>query len=171
MSAARRATALACAFASAALLAAGCGSEPPATVSRSAFLLPLSAVRHLPAGSPQRSLLAWWRALQSGDRAGVRAALPRGAEGALANLPALASVGVRLRPSIVDVERHGRRAVVYTEMVVRRPIGTPRLAPAVRIPQAFALERRGGRWRLRDAYPLDRLVRAVLRTITRAGQG
>lgn len=167
MSAVRHAACLA--GACAALLAAGCGSEPPATVSGSDLVVPLSVIRQLPAGSPQRALLAWWRALQSGDLARVRAALPRGTEGVLASFPARGFLGVRL--SIVDVERRGRHAVVYAEMVVRRPIGTTRLAPAARIPQAFALALRDGRWRLRDAYPLDRLAHAVLRSIARAGQG
>lgn len=152
-----RAAAAGCACA-AALVVGGCGPAPPATVSPSDLVLPAATVERQPPDSPQRALLAWWRAVQTGDRRAAAAALPRGSARLAALLPSVAGTARRLRPAVVEVDRRGSSAVIYTETLAQRPIGTRRFAPAVPIPQAFVLDRSGGRWRLHDAWGLLRLV-------------
>jgi len=127
-------------------------------------VLTRNAVARLPAGSPERALAAWWRALQTLDERGAQRLLPEGSGKRLKPvLPLLYLTALALRLRVVEVHRTGRRAVVYTEMAGLRPIGARRYVESLSILQGFSMVRNRGGWRLGDDYFFDRIGSALVR--------
>jgi hypothetical protein len=128
------------------------GSEvvPPPVVDK-------RALDRYPKGSPERTVLGWYGALQRGDDIAAsrhytpqaRAATPEGLRHLLAGMgPFVDRVG--LGPISVDAVRPGSVTVV-TDLRVRWEAQNHR-AEELRIPQAFTLTRSHGRWLFADTY-------------------
>jgi hypothetical protein len=125
-----------------------------------------------PVGSSVRSLLAWWRSAQFADVTGVNAGYAESVRHnleAAGNEPEVVSYfagAIRsARPSIIDVERDGSFAVVYSRILFRQPIGLTRYV-VVSVPHAFRLVREQGRWVLADDTYMETSLPKSLRTKT-----
>lgn len=149
-----------------ALAAPGCGGASSASPDRSSASVSAgpAATR---AGSPERAVTTWWRALQGGDVAAAARALP-GEPSLRQGLPVLSALARFLKLEVVAVHRSGRHAVVYTLVVVSRRVGRRRLVKALALPQGFPLVRDGTGWRLQDSFFLTRVGGSVLQA-TRGG--
>ncbi len=145
----------------------GCGKqedrgEGASAVSRSSVLM-RGNVAGLPPGSPERALAAWWRSLHMADVRGAERLLPRQGGSRLAQfLPALFIVIKPVRLRLMEVQRTGSRAVVYTELVVIRPIGRRRSLERASFPQAFPMVRGREGWRLGDSFFFERVAGRLL---------
>jgi hypothetical protein len=105
-------------------------------------------------GSPERAFLAWYRGVQTGDvEAMARTYAPRlrltPAKLRFLRNAALGEIRYLGSPRIIEVERHGREAVVYT-MIPRETRYPNGRREVYRRPRAFRLERTGGAWGLSD---------------------
>lgn len=147
---------------------AGCGDlgarEETDPVQQLQLLRQADLARY-PDGSPARTFLEWWRALQFNspvnaagqyaDRVGLtRRELERQLDAGQGVL------GLRARPRVIDVIESGRRAtvfVLFTE-VERNPNGR---ADTRRSPQSFDLVRERGEWKLSDNRYISRTLRAA----------
>lgn len=149
------------------LLASSCGQEQDrsgASAVRRSAVLTQESVARLPAGSPEKALAAWWRALQTANVNGARRLLPKGSEKRLEpGLPLLFVVTKPVTLRLVEVERAGRRAVVYAELVAFRPIGSRRRVELTSVPQGFPMVEDRAGWRLSDGYFFDRIGTALVR--------
>jgi hypothetical protein len=150
------------ALAAAAAALAGCGggggssSAAPAPAPREAEeLLTAKDVSRYPEGSPARAVLAWWRRAQFADRIGVERAFTKSIRERLHEagnerlaVEFFAAVIRPARPKILDVERDGPTAVVYTQIQY----------VSSSAPRAFRLVREKERWVLDD----DSYMQSVL---------
>ena len=139
---------------SAGLIVGGCGqlgaSWKGTRLEQPAVIAPAEVQRY-PADAPQRSFLAWFRALQLDDTATAAGFYDK----ALGLSPKRVARSRRrarrlLREAgleVVDVSRGGRRATVFTLLTVRRVAPNGRVDAYV-TPQAFDLVRVGGAWKL-----------------------
>jgi hypothetical protein len=163
----------ACGVVVVAALIGGCGASTTPVASGvpvTSNLVSAAEINAMPAGSPQRTLLQWWRYIQYNEltdfvsllatplrqqqiRSGQAAADVAGASGALNSA----------RPHITQVTYNGDRATIFTQIVIRQAVGATRYVQ-VRTPQAFALVRQGGAWRMAD----DLYVQLQAETANRA---
>jgi hypothetical protein len=156
------------------LLPAGCsfGGDEVAQKVQQPALLSAASIGRLPAGSPERTLFEWWRAMQFDD---VAAAAPRYASRAsvtAARLDAQLSTAGRAfdpRPRLVEVDRRDGRATVSVLLELRTSNPNGRV-DVTRSARAFALVLEGGRWRLADNRYLEGAVRQQ-RELARALRG
>jgi hypothetical protein len=109
-------------------------------------------------GTPEHALLDWWRHAQYRDLQGVlhyfRAAVREThAESNLSRrkLELVAQTLRYARPDILETERAGDEAVIWTRVRVRRRTGHDRYVPWS-TPHAFAMVREKGEWRLADDF-------------------
>lgn len=157
-----------CAVAAAvALIAvAGCGGgdpPPPGTPSAANNLLTLAKVHGQQHGSPEEALLQWWMDIQYNDLNGYlnglaaplrqqREADPRTRH----NLLLVSGDSIRSQPKLEESRRQAGTATLYTQIQTRQPVGASRFTTSS-TPQAFALIRENGQWKVADdAYVLDR---------------
>ena len=127
------------------LLPAGCsfGGDEVAQRVQQPALLSAASIGRLPAGSPERTLFEWWRAMQFDD---VAAAAPRYARTAgvtAAGLDAQLSTAGRAfdpRPRLVEVDRRDERATVSVLLDLRTSNPNGRV-DVTRSARAFALVR------------------------------
>jgi hypothetical protein len=169
--------AVACGMAALILVAAGCKSAPttagpttttatstrtvtvnaPGPAGPSPYLLSRRKVDAQPAGTPQRALLAWWRAAQFTDyrtylasfTAEFRqklAARPRATKAALVQFGGAITTA---SPKITSVEKRGKARTLYASIAyhVRTKSGW---IVAQSVPRTFTFAREGGKWRLLD---------------------
>jgi ketosteroid isomerase-like protein len=117
------------------------------------------AVERYATGTPERTVLEWFRALQGGEArraAGFYSAglavdeqqIARGRRTAARFFERFSMLGV------LDVSRSADRATVFTEIAARWAAPNGR-GQEVRRPQAFTLVREGDGWRLADDLFLD----------------
>lgn len=142
----------------AASLVSGCGAagaEPRGTERGTAEqLLDDKAIERYAEPSPQRALLAWWRAAQFASptdfldaftvQARERIERDRRFDRALLYF----SGSIRtVRPRIVGVDKKGTRATVYVLIEYRQPVGTRRFV-ATTVPRSFLMTMQHRQWRL-----------------------
>ena len=155
------------------LVLAGCGSSgelaPQQYPGAAEQLLTRSDVERQAAGTPQADLVAWWRGSQFAERgaflrgfaAPVVRRLTEERDLDLDRTLEYFSGSIRVtRPEVVDVQVAGRTATVFTMLHMHQPIGAKRFVTATR-PQAFAMVRERGRWRLADDYFFKMVVAPV----------
>ena len=159
------------------LVVAGCGSghAQPQDLSLTAQqLVSQSEIDRLPAGTPQRLLLEWWRDIQYANLAGYVSAFQPSMQHELRRDPKtnralqwFAGSIRAARPAIVSIAQRDATTTIYTTIKWRTAIGTKRYVTTSR-PQAFVLVRLGGAWRLYD----DSFVQASLpKNLQRASSG
>jgi hypothetical protein len=139
---------------------AACGGSGSTTVVESPGaaeqLVTREEIESLPEGSPERTLLTWWRHAQFAELTGylsyfaedVREEL-EDSESIRKQLPRFASSITLAKPEILEVERDGDRATIFTIVHFRVPVGLTRFISTKR-PQGFALVRENGEWRFLD---------------------
>ena len=151
----------------AALVAAGCGGgEPTETSGRAEQVLTAEQVNEYPEGTPEHALFDWWRHAQHRDLTGVlhyfRADVREEHEGSnlfRRKLGLVAQVLRNARPDILETERSGDEAVVWTRVRSRRETGKNRYVPAS-TPYAFSMVREDGEWRFADDYFFEAVAEA-----------
>lgn len=142
----------------AATLASACGAagaEPRGTArGKAEQLLDDRAIERYAEPSPQRALLAWWRAAQFASRIDYLDAFTVQAreriERDLRLDEALVyfSGSIRtVRPRIVGVDKKGSNATVYALIEYRQPVGTRRFV-ATTVPRSFSMAMQYREWRL-----------------------
>ena len=108
-------------------------------------------VARQPAGAPQRTLLAWFGALQRNDAAAAAMfydpALRVSPDSLRPQRLAAAALLGELGAEIQDVSTDGNRAIVFTRLTARRVAPNGRIDTYVE-PQAFDLVRVNGSWRI-----------------------
>jgi hypothetical protein len=121
------------------------------------------------AGSPERTFLRWWRTLQFTDVRGYMSLLSdslreaRTADGlARVQLPIISQQANTSFPHIERVELVGDQATLYANIEHRTLVGADRYA-STQIPQAFAMVREDGRWRIADDIYVEAAARPQLR--------
>ena len=150
----------------------GCGalsSDEAIRRVQEPLLLSRASVERQPPGTPQRTVFAWWRALQSGDaRAASRyyarsvGMTPTRMERRL-GLGSLA-LGLLGRPRLVDVEGDDRRATVMVVLETRTENPNGRI-DVTRTALSFHLVRTDGDWKLADNRYIDGAVQRLRRSI------
>jgi hypothetical protein len=143
---------------------AGCGSlgQLPGRVEKPQVVT-VKDIDRYPEGSPARTVLLWWRALQF-DNAELAARYyspkldltPKRLEGALVAGPGILGLTADLR--VVDVEKWGRRATVLAMLTkeFRHPNGR---TDKTSVAASFNVVRQGERWFLADNRYIDRILR------------
>jgi hypothetical protein len=155
---------------------AGCsfGGDEPAERVEQPTLLSAARVERLPAGSPERALFEWWRAMQFDDAAAGAHFYAAGAAVTGEQLDrqlGVARAAFRARPGLVDVSRQSERATVAV-LLEQRAVAPNGRVDIKRTPRAFDLIREKGRWRLADNAYLERAVRdqrALARALRKQG--
>lgn len=133
----------------------------PAQLPENKLVSERDVARH-PGGSPERTVLRWWRAMQYGDPA-TAAELYRAAAGITArdvqdDLSQVAGFFRRTYPRIQETSRAGSRAIVY--LVAETASEDKRGKPVqVTRPVALPLVRSSGQWRLANALFVEQLRR------------
>jgi hypothetical protein len=142
------------------LAATACGGSGTTTVvetpGAAQQLVTREDVESLPSGSPERTLLAWWRHAQFAELTGYLSYFAEDVRRKLEDskdireqLPRFASSISLAKPEILEVEREGERATIFTIVHFRVPVGLTRFITTKR-PQGFALIREQGEWRFLD---------------------
>jgi hypothetical protein len=162
----RRLCAVAVAVAVALFAIVGCGGgdpPPPGTPSAANNLVTLAKVHEQRPDSPEEALLQWWMDIQYNNLNGYlnglatplrhqREADPRTTH----NLLLVSGDSIRSQPKLEDSRRQAGAATLYTQIQTRQPVGASRFTTSS-TPQAFALVRENGQWKIADdAYVLDR---------------
>lgn len=119
--------------------------------------------------TPERTVMAWWRAMQYTDARGylsllaapVRTARRRDLAYRI-QLPIIARQVEAAFPHIQDTEITGDTATVFVEIEFRRLVGADKFA-STRLPQAFTLVRESQTWRIADDLFVEAGVVDVLR--------
>ncbi|MDP1846856.1 MAG: hypothetical protein Q8K79_03605 [Solirubrobacteraceae bacterium] len=152
---------------------AGCGGDGELPAKRGlaasiALVSPADIVREKP-HSPERAFLAWWRTLQYTDLRGYLSLLSqplrdaRRADGmARVQLPIISQQVNKTYPHVKRVELAGNRATLYVNVEHRTLVGADRYS-STQIPQAFAMVREDGRWRIADDIYVEAAARPQLR--------
>ncbi len=141
------------------ILLAACGDgELPAKrglPANSALVSTADVVKYKP-HSPQRTFMAWWRAMQYTDGRSYLALLSeplrerrRDDRGYRAQLPIMARQLLPTRPHITRVEIQGDRATLYAQIEFRSLVGADKYS-STRFPQAFPMVREGREWLIAD---------------------
>lgn len=154
-------------------VAAGCGGdgELPAKRGLAASIALVSSadiLREKP-GSPERAFLSWWRTLQYTDLRGYMSLLSeplrnaRRADGlARVQLPIISQQVNKTYPHIKRVEIAANRATLFVNIEHRTLVGADRFS-STEIPQAFAMVRERGLWRIADDIYVEAAARPQLR--------
>ena len=151
----------------AAIVAGGCGGgEPNETSGRAQQILAAEDVDAYREGTPEHALLDWWRHAQYRDlqgflqhfRADVR---KKHADASLSRrkLDLFTQLIRNGRPEILETERDGDEAVVWTRVRFRRATGENRYVP-YSAPVAFPFVREDGEWRLADDFFFESVTQA-----------
>lgn len=128
-------------------------------------LLRAEDIARYPEGSPARTFLEWWRALQFDS--GATAARHYAADLKLTERDVqrqlergIGVLGLSARPRVVDVIPAGDRATVYAVFTEaeRNPNGR---ADKIRTPRSFELVREADGWKLADNRYITRALRAA----------
>lgn len=119
--------------------------------------------------SPERAFLRWWRTLQYTDVRGYMSLLSqplrnaRTADGrARVQLPIVSQQVNKAFPHIKRVEIVANSATLYVNIEHRTLVGADRYA-STQIPQAFAMVRENGGWRIADDIYVEAAARPQLR--------
>jgi hypothetical protein len=150
------------------IVVAGCGGgdpPPPGTPSAANNLLTLAKVHSQPHGSAEEALLQWWMDIQYNDLngylSGLAAPLRHQREGdprTRHDLLVVSGDSIRSQPKLEESRRQAGTATLYTQIQTRQPVGASRFTTSS-TPQAFALIRENGQWKVADdAYVLDRAL-------------
>jgi hypothetical protein len=141
------------------VLLGGCGGgETPAQrgLPANTILVTQSNVLAYKPHTPQRTLMAWWRAMQYTDAPGYLSLLSEPVRKARrqdrayrVQLPIIARYVDSAFPHIQKISVSGARATAYVEIEFRRLVGSDKYA-STRIPQAFPMVRESGEWRMAD---------------------
>ena len=153
------------------LLLAGCGggddAPPPGTPSAAEYLLEPSDLAKAPKGSPQEALLIWWRSIQYNDYDGYLDSLAaplrrqREADKQLRDgLTLVSGESIRSQPKVVNVQRSGDRATVFTRIETRTPVGSTRFTTSS-YPQAFSLVQEGQDWKIADDFYVENRAKVI----------
>jgi hypothetical protein len=150
----------------AAVLGAGCGFGGDGEVTervQQPALLTRTDVERQPVGSPQRTMLEWWRTLQfdnpivaAGFYSRKLGITPSVLESQLQF--GAGALGLVQRPKLVEVERHGNRAVVFALLENKSDNPNGRV-DTVRTARSFNLVREGDKWKLAENLYLERQAR------------
>ena len=148
------------------LAASACGGDANETSGRAEQLLTSDDVQAYEEGTPEHALLDWWRHSQYRDLHGFlhyfRAAVRRKhADSTLSRrkLELLAQVLRHARPDILETERRGDQAVIWTRVRSRLRTGENRYVPSS-TPFAFSMIREDGEWRFVDDYFFESVAEA-----------
>jgi len=150
----------------------GCGDgELPAKrglAASIALVSPADILREKP-HSPERTFLSWWRTLQYTDLRGYMSLLSqplrnaRRADGlARVQLPIISQQVNKTYPHIKRVEIVANRATLFVNIEHRTLVGADRYS-STQIPQAFAMVRERGLWRIADDIYVEAAARPQLR--------
>jgi hypothetical protein len=154
-----RALRAAAAAVAAAMLLAACGDGNRAAQSglpaNSALITSADVDKYKP-HTPERTFLAWWRAIQYTDGRGYLSLLStplrnrrRQDKAHRDELPIVALQLTPARPHIKGVEIRGDSATLYAEIEFRSLVGADKYS-STRRPQAFPMVREGKEWRMAD---------------------
>ncbi len=123
--------------------------------ANSALVSTADVVKYKP-HSPQRTLMAWWRAIQYTDGRAYLSLLSeplrernRENRAYRTQLPVMARQLLPAQPHIKRVAVDGDSATIYVQIEFRTLVGADKFS-ATRFPQAFALVREGKEWRMAD---------------------
>lgn len=152
-------------------LIAGCGGDskppPPGTPSAAEFLIDQKVLDEQPKGSPEETLMNWWRSMQYNDFDGYLEQLsaPLRAERsqdkkAKGEIALVSGELVRAQPQVVNVEKAGNHATVFSRIAIRQPVGASRYTTSS-TPQAFTLVREGGKWRIAEDFYVENRARII----------
>ena len=153
------------------LAVTGCGGgskpPPPGTPSAAEFLVESPEIAKQPKGSPQEGLMVWWRAIQYNDFNGyleaLSAPLRRKLEGdrqVREELSLVAGEATHSQPQVVNVQRSGDKATVFSRVETRTPVGATRFTTSS-YPQAFSLVHEGDSWKIADDFYLNSRYKAI----------
>ena len=159
------------------LLLSGCGALSSDEVTRrmqEPLLLSRASVERQPPGTPQRTLFAWWRALQYADARAATRYYARSVgmtPGKLKRQLGLgaAALGLLGRPGLVDIEGDDRRATVMVVLETRTDNPNGRI-DVTRTARSFDLVRTNGDWKLADNGYLRGAVQRLRRSIIEAAR-
>jgi hypothetical protein len=152
---------------------AGCGGDGELPAKRglaaSIALVTSDDITREKPGSPERTFLSWWRTLQYTDLRGYMRLLSqplrnaREADGmARLQLPVISQQVNKTYPHIKRVELAGNRATLFVNVEHRTQVGADRYS-STQIPQAFAMVREHGLWRIADDIYVEAAARPQLR--------
>lgn len=146
------------------LLGCGSGSSSADTASTVGNYVAAKNLRQYKPGTPQRTVLQWWKAVQFGNPSVVHTFYAPGTGPDLHNLQrelAAASNQFSGIPTFNSAEIHKGRATLYF-FVTRPESSTPR-------PASINLVDKGGEWGLADDQLLSQMVERVNRAQAPAG--
>jgi hypothetical protein len=139
------------------LAACGDGDRPAQSglPANSALITNADVAKYKP-HTPERSFLAWWRAIQYTDGRGYLSLLSaplrnrhRTDKAHREQLPIVALQLTPARPHIKRVQIRGDKATLYAEIEFRSLVGADKYS-STRRPQAFPMVREGKEWRMAD---------------------
>jgi hypothetical protein len=140
----------------------GSGENGSAGKTRTDLVSP-GQVKRYRDGTPERTVLRWWREAQFNNASGIVGLYARGADVTLDELNrqlAKAAPSFRGVPVIQEVEYDGNRAIVY--LILRSKAKNPKGETVdVERPLAIKLERIRGHWRLSNNLYLEQVVARV----------
>ena len=155
---------------------AGCGElgelsgriEQPQIVTR-------EQLARYPAGSPERTVLLWWRALQFNSPELAARYYSRDLKLTTADLEEQLKLGpdfldLKAGLRMVGTDESGDTATILAlrRRVLQYPNGR---ADEVRVPMAFNLRREGGEWKLANNRYIDRALENAQAFIEQGGKG
>ena len=156
-----------------ALFSTSCGVDeevaPASQLGPSEQLLNEQQVRKFPKGTPARALFVWWRNAQFANLTGFLNGFESTVKAKIEQSPKTKDALVYFagairtaRPIVLGVSREDDRAVVYTKIVYRQPVGASRFIVNT-VPRAFSMVLEAGNWRLRDDQFMQATVTSDLR--------
>ena len=160
-----------------AIVLAGCGSlgtgEERDRVEQP-LLVSTADVERYPQGSPERTFLEWWRALQFGSGSQAVRYYASDVDVSQRELQRAADVGVELiglraRPKVLDVLGDDGRATVYV-LFTRAQLNPNGRADKVRTPRAFDLVREDGSWKLADNRYIEQTLALAEKFVNEAAK-
>jgi hypothetical protein len=154
-----RALSAAAAGVAATMLLAACGDgnrEAQSGLPANSALITTADVEKYKPHTPERTFLAWWRAIQYTDGRGYLSLLSaplrnrhRQDKAHREQLPIVALQLTPARPHIKRVAIRGDSATLYAEIEFRSLVGADKYS-STRRPQAFPMVREGKEWRMAD---------------------
>jgi len=160
-------------------LLAGCrrGTVAPNSIPVNENLVTNDDIRAAPPGSPQRTLLKWWRAVQYEDLTGYLKLLSPSLRQqrtsdrrAQSDIQFARGTFIPAKPKILASDINGNSATVYARIYVRQPVGVSRTY-TTSYPQAFAFVRRNGSWGLADDLYIEQKANEAAAALQQAKKG